>query len=37
MALSEVDTLLDDCALDPVETALMATVSDWAGVHPATA
>ena len=37
MALSEVDTLLDDCALDPVESTLMATVRDWANGQPATA
>ena len=34
LALSEVDTLLDDCALDPAETQLMATVRDWAGGQP---
>lgn len=37
MALSEVDTLLDDCALDPVENALLTTVRDWAGEQPVTA
>ena len=37
MALSEVDTLLDDCALDPVESRLLATVSDWVGAQPVTA
>ena len=37
MALSEVDMLLDDCALDPVDSGMLATMRDWAGAQPVTA